>query len=274
MTVLNKTSKVTPTDTPPTPQTNNFFTKGGGVIRQSRCIIIIQTVLGINRLHLLTPGGFVKWLGYIYNLLLICLVVSALLFSANEEEFSGTYSVLKCTTIIEYCLLVFSSILILKKNLQNFYHDIGVFDAMLNIDSNLSATSPIYIGIAWMTSSAIYCICEYVLLRIYIPTLDTSIIAVFWYLTTLAHDSEQIFYVTSIKFILYRLQVLKGHIIKAFSQEDKEAGKLEKLVMNTQLDATAMHRAYERLHKSVEELNTAMSFPVTDLYYCNSSSLI
>lgn len=264
MTVLNKTSKVTPIDSPPTPQTNNFFAKGNGVIHQSKFIILTQTFLGINRLYLLNYDRFVRWLGYIYNIFLICLAIWFIVKSANEEEISGSYSAFRSITVIEYCLLVFSSMILLKKNLQKFYHDIGVFDGMLNIEKNISTTSPIYSGIAWMTSSAIYCICEFVFIHFYIPSPDSAMSTLFWYLTTLAHDSIQVYYVTSIRFILKRLQVLKGHITKTFHHEDKDYGNLDKLTMNTELDTSAMHRAYERLHQCVEELNSAMSFPVTD----------
>lgn len=265
MTALKRTSKVTPI---PTPQKNNFFVKGYGTIRQSRFIIITQTVLGINRLNLLNCCGFVKWLGFIYSFVLIGLTISILVIS-NNDEYNSSHGVSKKIVCIEYCLLIFSSIIMMRKKLQSFYYDIGKFDAVLSIDKNLSMTSPIWSSIAWITISVVYFICEYVILSIYVPQFRSAIFTPIWYLTALAHDSEQIFFVMLMRFVLMRLQVLKGHITKAFFIEDKESnhaknGNLESLANNTELDTSAMHRAYELLHKCAEELNTAMSFPVID----------
>lgn len=267
MTTLKRTSKVSPIGTTLTPQKNNFFVKDNGTIRQSRFIIITQMVLGINRLNLLNCGGFVKWLGIIYSFVLFGLTIYVLVTNYNDD-LSGSYAVSK-TTCIEYCLLVFFSTLLMKKKLLNFYNDIGKFDAMLNIDKNVSVTSPIYSCIAWIISSVVYFISEYTVLSIFLPAFKSSMFTPIWYLTSLAHDSEQIFYVMLMRFVLMRLQILKGHVRKRFFIEDKESnqetGKLENLTNNTELDTSAMHRAYEQLHKCTEELNAAMSFPVTDL---------
>lgn len=271
--ILKSITKVLPINTPSTPQKNNFFAKGYGTIRQSRFFIIIQAALGINRLNLLNYGGLVKWLGYIYSFLLVGLAITTFVANINEDA-SGSHAVLKMTSCIEYCLLVFSSMLLLRKKLQSFYYNISKFDAMLNIDKNISITSPIYSCIAWITISLCYFIAEGVLLNIYVPYLKSNSFIPMWYLISLAHDTEQIFYVMLIRFVLMRLKVLKEHITKAFCPKHKESkrdesGKLENLANNTELDTSAMHRAYELLHKCSEELNASMSFPVTDLCYCN-----
>lgn len=268
MTILKRNSKVSPIETTPTPQNNNFFVKDNGPIRRIKFAMIIQTVLGINRLNLLNYGGFVKWLGFIYSFILVSLTISALVVNFGDD-YSASHSVLKLTTCIEYCLLVLSATLMMKNKLQSFYYDIGKFDAMLNIDKNLNLTSPIYTGITYFVFCVVYFICEYIILSMYFPHFQYSTFTPVWYFTMLAHDSEQIHYVMLIRFILIRLQVLKGHVTKAFYIEDKESkpnetGKLENLANNTELDTSGMHRAYELLHKCAEDLNTAMSFQVND----------
>ncbi|XP_049870888.1 uncharacterized protein LOC126370166 [Pectinophora gossypiella] len=266
MTAAKVTAKVTPYDLHvPPPKENNFFTKGTHIIKSIKFIIMIQVLLGLNRLYLFKCGVIILWLSYFYTGFLVVMTMYVIVIG---DTYSGVHVIIRDAANIEYLLLVITSLLFQKKTLVNFIHDLAIFDETINVTKEIGATlQMVHRAVVWMTLSLIYSIIEYYTIYVYASghELRPSILVV--YVAGMAHDSEVILYVTMIRAIKIRLQILKTHIVKAFGTESvlnnsEEPDKIESMANNAHLDTTAMHRAYELLHKCAEQLNSVMSFPM------------
>lgn len=259
--VINKSSKVTPVGTPIT-KYENFLAEDKKIKQRYRFTIWIQSFLGFDRMYLLTASKPVRFLCRLNTLALVALT----LYHVYEESFEGPRQVYRDTICVEYILLIFTSMFLNTSKYENFFLNLQQFDDMLNISENLSITCPITGSITWIILSIAYTTGEYTMLTFYVFGLgkQTSPIISF---TLLAHDIELIFFCSLLRCVLNRVFIMKSHVRKAFSQIDNRVAdeivsKLEKLSNKAQLDTTSMHRAYELLHKCADQLNSLMSFPV------------
>ncbi|XP_059053590.1 uncharacterized protein LOC131847903 [Achroia grisella] len=263
-------SKVTPIQVVPSKETQILPKESQSYAYRMNYIIIVQAVLGFNRLYLLKYGKVRLWLSYVYSIFLMaCILAFAIL---RRSTATSSYLVIQSTTCIEFLLLVFITMTSKKKTLESFFENLNKFDEKLNIKdcSIIVSNSRIFI---WILICILYSIIEYLLLMFYLNS-EYDYFSVLIYLSRIAHDLEQVFFCTLLRSIYLRVRVIKGHISKTFEEKyiNDEQKPFEALSNNTKLDISSMHRMYELLHKCAEQLNSTMSLPMIISLFCSGLS--
>lgn len=250
------------------PKHNNFVEKKDFYIAwQFRYMVIIQSLFCINRLYLLKIRKCLLWVTYIYAIIM-CIFLIYFLSTVTPKIGSATIQVMQNTSGVEFILLVFFAVLT-KKKLKNFYEKLGRVDDMMNVYDNIGVKITDYRSLCWLIAIILYGVVEYGLLKMFLKDLDERILF-YYFITTVAHDSEQVFFFTMMRVIFIRLKIVKAHVFKLFCLDEKmmkiiKMDKFEMLSDNADLDVTSVHKVYESLHKCSEQLNTIMSFPVLTL---------
>nr|XP_049693303.1 uncharacterized protein LOC126053903 [Helicoverpa armigera] len=258
---VNRSSKVVPITVKPTQRNNYVPSKTVSAIQTIKYQVCTALVFGINRLYLFKPNTFVLLLSYVYTIFLPILVWDIMF---NADDLSATYFVFKYTCCIEYVLLISISVFTSRSKLVNLLRDLDKFDSLLNIRKDLKVIDSGYISVFWFCGCFIYSLCEYICCYFYLTVfIDRSVYCL--YVMMLAHDCEQILFFVLLRTIYTRLRVIKAHVLKVFSAENRtnnyrrKLDKVEALSNNAQLDISSLHRVYDLLHKCAEQLNSIMS---------------
>ncbi|XP_075976502.1 uncharacterized protein LOC142976818 [Anticarsia gemmatalis] len=260
---LKRPTKVTPVTVRPAKQ--NVIKKSACALRCVTSQIYAVLLLGINRYYLLQKNRPLLILSYVYSLTVISLVVFNMY---RSETISAAHFVFKYTLLIEYFFIFLMSFLSSKKKLITFFRDLNKFDETLNLSKDLKVIDAGYVCFFWVSGCLIYSVVEYTLLYFFLYLfLDDTTYS--FYVMMLTHDYEQILFFVLLRNIYLRLRVLKAHVSKMFSAEGRtgnyrgKLSKVEALSNNARLDITSLHRVYDLLHKCADQLNSAMSLPMT-----------
>ncbi|KAL0881564.1 hypothetical protein ABMA27_001395 [Loxostege sticticalis] len=144
----------------------------------------------------------------------------------------------------------------------------------MNLSDDLKITSPSARGWGWIAASVFYSFGEFLILWFLSEITDYSFVVT--YITLVAHDCEQVYFCSLLRMILMRVYVMKAHVVKTFSSNNREAkrklSKIEALSKKAQLDISSLHRNYELLHKCSEQLNSIMSLPIMIMLFCSGLS--
>ncbi|KAL0831969.1 hypothetical protein ABMA28_001469 [Loxostege sticticalis] len=182
----------------------------------------------------------------------------------NRKGKGASYTVIVDTTCGEYISLVLISIITKKSSFRNFFADLAYFDKLMNLSDDLKITSPSARGWGWIAASVFYSFGEFLILWFLSEITDYSFVVT--YITLVAHDCEQVYFCSLLRMILMRVYVMKAHVVKTFSSNNRDAkrklSKIEALSKKAQLDISSLHRNYELLHKCSEQLNSIMSLPM------------
>ena len=266
----SRNTKVTPVTFQP-PQRNNFVPKKtGSSIQAIKYQICAALVFAINRFYLLKPNRFILLFSYVHTIFMPILVWYIMF---NADELSATYFVFKYTCCIEYLLLISITLFASKTKLINLFRDLDKFDAQLNISKDLNVIDSGFTSIYWLSGCFIYSLCEYIGCYFYLSFFIDRTVYCF-YVMMLAHDCEQILFFVLLRTIYTRLRVIKAHVLKMFSEENRtnnyrrKLDKVEALSNNAKLDISSLHRVYDLLHKCSEQLNSIMTLPVSFTKNC------
>lgn len=265
MAILKGSAKVVPLDfRPPTLKENNYLKKGLNIIHQIRFIIYLQAFLGINRIYLFETKQVMPWLTYTMSATISTCLLYFMIVKDLYAPVIPVHIIMREMITAEYYIIMFCSMLLYKETLRNCFRRLDIFDEMLNVNRNVSVTSPVNRGIAWILMCIFYNVFEFVL---YLTVTNTFDIAMpIFYIVILAHDTETILFCMILRMIIQRVRLLKAHIAKMRCSVDdgkhEKETPVENLAKNALLDTTSLHRSYEVLHNCAEQLNTAMSFPV------------
>ncbi|XP_037296747.1 uncharacterized protein LOC119189979 [Manduca sexta] len=180
----------------------------------------------------------------------------------------------------EYILLVINALLTKKKKMHNYFKNLSQFDQTLKVSSdnetlNAKKGSLIWIFIIFIYNAMEICM---ILFKIMNSNEVTEYVnMIFYYIISLVHDMEQIFFFTLLRTIFTRLKLLRAHVRKTFrvndaGTSDMKTDKIETLSNNAQLDIGSLHKVYELLHKCSEQLNSIMSFPMLMMLFTSGFS--
>lgn len=253
-------------------KTNNYVVDETGIVQQFKFLIVIEAFLGINKGVLLHWRRIILILCNIYCIFLVSLFIYNMILDYGEH---GTLLlIIKYAPIVEHIL--FSFILLITRNdkIKNVFQMLHAFDEKLNIQSDLDITSSSK-KIMFFTLFSFFCnLIENILFSVIGRinyTLKDYISQLIVMLTTLTHDLEQIFFFSLFRCIYMRVLTVKAHVIKLFKVADRtgpvkeKITEAEKLSKRANLDISALHDSYKMLFDCVEELNSAMSFPVSNV---------
>ncbi|RVE48484.1 hypothetical protein evm_006920 [Chilo suppressalis] len=154
-----------------------------------------------------------------------------------------------------------------KSSLFNIFDDLYKFDELLNIEEDLDVTFPITKEMLWTVFCVLYTLIEFIYLIMYIYDETTREIftTLISYVTLLTHDLEHVLICSLLRAIFMRVRILRAHVEKALGdgkQTNTNLDRVEALSKKAQLDLNSLHKAYELLHKSAEQLNSVMSLPM------------
>lgn len=245
-------------------QINNFFFDQLvlNLGRQYKYIVYFSALLGINRLYMTDPPRAIKVVSYVYNVVLLFVVVY---YSTIDNWIESTsYLVFKSTTVVEYVLLVISSVFFLTKVNYKVGFQLCKVDQELNILHERWITeNNVKRMLLFIILALMYHIIEMIIMQFQLEGFSRTA-TLFMYIPIISHECEQIFFCATFRSILLRLKILKAHLKKNLCNEenDDDEDKLVKLSKNVKLDISAMHRIYENLYLCSEHLNKLMSFPV------------
>lgn len=265
-------SKVTPQNVPiqnvplpnvPPPNRDNFVTKDLQVVHQIKYLIFAEALLGIDRIYLFRVTNFKSFVCKFFSLILLCFNIY---FTFNTAKAGTTHFVVKNLLIVEYTMLVILVMTTVKMKLIKYFEKLHDLDCMLNIQKYMDITSSSKRNLLPVTLCVFYSCCEYYfeINFFYEGTLTFS--RIYMLIESLAHDFEQIFFFTLLRFTYLRLLIVKAHIVKVFNLDDKEIKslKVEALSEKVNLDISSLHRVYELLHACSSELNAVMGVPVNE----------
>lgn len=259
-------SKTIPIKVTPVKNDTAKVDRGENIIKTLVHVIIFESFLGINRLYLLNYRRIALWLNHLLSVFLIAMTVFYAVI--NRKGKGASYTVIVDTTCGEYISLVLISIITKKSSFRNFFADLAYFDKLMNLSDDLKITSPSARGWGWIAASVFYSFGEFLILWFLSEITDYSFVVT--YITLVAHDCEQVYFCSLLRMILMRVYVMKAHVVKTFSSNNREAkrklSKIEALSKKAQLDISSLHRNYELLHKCSEQLNSIMSLPVGKLF--------
>ncbi|XP_063366748.1 uncharacterized protein LOC134655226 [Cydia amplana] len=247
------TAKITPV------RLNNFLDNRFFIIRQLRPLIIFQALLGVSRPYLLKPKKIFEWMSYCYSFLAMLLLCYSLL---QDNYVGATYIVFKCTSCIEFLILVLSSILLQRRSMTEFFKNLEAFDRVMNIEKDVIITVPMHRPILWLILSTFITTIEFFVI------FESNFAYSITNLTIMVHDAEQVFFGTMLRTIFERVRIVKAHVIKVCdrtceeTRKRKNLDKVEALSRKSQHGISSLHEVYESLHKCAEQLNSVMSFPV------------
>lgn len=246
---------------------NNFIRKPWNIIRQLKYLIIVESLLGINRLYLLKFDKFVLWFSYIY---IPVITIISMYIIQQVKSTSASHWFIKNTMFIEYIFLVISATFVKRKKLLNFFENLSTFDEYLKINKHNNVVNITRPTVCSIVGSLLYNLLEYLLLKFYIHQGDFDTVSfLFIFMTSLAHDMEQIFYFTLLRIIFKRIVIIRAHVCKILSMDDNEtnnkikSNEIELLADKANLNTDTLHKLYDTLYKCSEQLNTIISFPVT-----------
>lgn len=251
---------------------NNYISKGQNIKKYIKSVILFEAVLGIHRLYLYDYRKCTRYISVAYSILLTLFTAGSLSLSII---FNMTHVVDKDMLYIESILLNLGALFLQKKKLNNFFKKLQHFDETINIDSDLSIIAPVRWYFYGICISIVYNIFENLISFALILLHSNTIIfknslRIIWLPITVC-DSEMLFFCFLLIMVSRRLSIVKAHVIKAFTNKDKllknTQNKLEALSEKANLDISALHNIYDSLHKSSEELNSVMSYPVKMLYF-------
>lgn len=259
-------SKTIPIKVTPVKNDTAKVDRGENIIKTLVHVIIFESFLGINRLYLLNYRRIALWLNHLLSVFLIAMTVFYAVI--NRKGKGASYTVIVDTTCGEYISLVLISIITKKSSFRNFFADLAYFDKLMNLSDDLKITSPSARGWGWIAASVFYSFGEFLILWFLSEITDYSFVVT--YITLVAHDCEQVYFCSLLRMILMRVYVMKAHVVKTFSSNNRDAkrklSKIEALSKKAQLDISSLHRNYELLHKCSEQLNSIMSLPVGKLF--------
>lgn len=259
-------SKTIPIKVTPVKNDTAKVDRGENIIKTLVHVIIFESFLGINRLYLLNYRRVALWLNHLLSVFLIAMTVFYAVI--NRKGKGASYTVIVDTTCGEYISLVLISIITKKSSFRNFFADLAYFDKLMNLSDDLKITSPSARGWGWIAASVFYSFGEFLILWFLSEITDYSFVVT--YITLVAHDCEQVYFCSLLRMILMRVYVMKAHVVKTFSSNNRDAkrklSKIEALSKKAQLDISSLHRNYELLHKCSEQLNSIMSLPVGKLF--------
>lgn len=251
-------NKHNPKITPVLPaKQNNFLDKSGYLVRQLKYLIGLQALFGDNRLYLLKPKNILIWISYIHTFFSIIIFFYSL---SQNNYYGATYIVFKCTSCIEFFILVFTSTFVHRKTQREFFKNLESFDRYLRIDKDVNTLMPNYRNIFWLMLSSIITVGEYFVLA------ESQLKYSLTNLTIMVHDAEKIFFCAMLRAILLRVRIVKAHVVRVCNPKDTKKveglDKVEVLSKNVQIDISSLHEIYESLHRCSEQLNSVMSLPV------------
>lgn len=243
--------------------------KNNSAVNCVRAQIYAAFIFGINRRYLLQSKILFLFFGYAYTLT----VASLVLFNMyNSETISVAHFVFQYTLCVEYLIIVTLSLISRKGNLIRFFRNLDKFDEKLNLSKDLKTIDPGYPCIAWLIGCVLYSLIEYIMLYIFLFVfLDDTVYSI--YVMMLTHDFEQILFFMLLRNIYLRLLIIKAHVCRMYNAEDRTSNyretlsKVEALSNNIRLDITSLHQVYDLLHNCAEQLNSAMSLPVSSFKY-------
>ncbi|XP_073952921.1 uncharacterized protein isoform X2 [Choristoneura fumiferana] len=247
----------------------NFLDKSGYLVRQLKYLIGLQALLGDNRLYLLKPKKILVWTSYIHTFSSITMLFYSLF---QNNYYGATYIVFKCTSCIEFFILVFTSTFIHRKTQREFFKNLESFDTYLKIDKEVNTLMPSYRNILWVVLSSIITVGEYFIL------IESQLQYSMTNLTIMVHDAEQIFFCAMLRAILLRVRIVKAHVVRVCNPKDtkkvESLDKVEVLSKNVQIDISSLHEVYESLHRCSEQLNSVMSLPMMTMLLSSGLSTI
>lgn len=225
----------------------------------------IELLLGINRIPLLDCSKKKYWISQLFTPLLLTILICLVIFSGSE---GATVMAFRNTYCVEFLLLSISASYFQGSRLRGFFRKLSEFDMVLNLEKEQIFPQPtksvIFIVII-ITSLIVECSLHNVF------TYDKHNPAYVVYLGVLIHDSEKLFFCTLLYTVLTRIRILKAHVLKElyFKGKNREnvtdGDKIQALTNNVKLDISDLHKAYELLHNTSEDLNSGMSFSVSNI---------
>ncbi|VVD06104.1 unnamed protein product [Leptidea sinapis] len=245
------------------PKRNNLFFQERNNLHQIRRLLYLQAIFGINRLYLLVNNKLIRWIFYFISGFIIFIAVSSIL---TETLARASYIVVKDALVVEYILLSINALFLVRSTAKKFIKNLNSFDESLNIYANNKLSNVTVAHTFLITLAVFYMVTEGLFFYAYYETgilMDTKYILLL--ITTIAQDVEIILVCTMIIFVLRRVKVLKGHVIKLFVMQNEiiiEKNTFEELSFKTNLDISSVHKAYEQLHKCSTQLNRMISFPM------------
>lgn len=258
MTSISIISNVTPNYIMPPKNNNNAY----NFIKQSSFIIIFEALCGIDRVYLLQSNKYIAILSKIYSITLMCAIVFCSIKTFVKLS-TTTSRIITSALFIEYTLLVLIAMNTSRNLFKTYNKNLNTFDQTLNIHKYLSVTS-MKRAAAWTLGIILVNALDVFLLAFIFSPPNFLFVPVLTILLS-CHDMEQVFFFNNLGDIYTRILVVKAHVQKLF---DKRAISDKKLCMGvpitgeTQFDAGALHRLYELLHKSSEQLNCILNKPV------------
>ena len=234
--------------------------------KHMRFTLICEAFLGIHRLYLYDFSKCTIRFSKTYS---VMLTISTAFFLFTSPLFNFYHVMYRDSNCVEYLLLSFNAFFLQKKRLNNFFEEIQRIDQILNIEEDVSITTPAKWYLLGIGVSIIYNVLDNFLclafIRLYSDSdfIRNSLHAL--YIPITVHDSENIFFCVLLVIISRRLQIVKAHVTKVFATKGKRIksqNKFEALSDKANLDVSSLHKVYDSLHICSEVLNSVMSFPV------------
>lgn len=247
------------------------MTKSLRLARQLKFLILLESLIGICRLHLLQCSKVVQYLSYIY---ISTLSVSAMYNILQNTSVSPTHHILRDIVFVEYVVLVVMAMFFKRHNFLRLFQNLSTFDDLLRITEDIRVLNTTTVMVYWTLGSLCYSMFEFIMFKfsLRVNTYSNSVFFFFYTIITLTHDLEHVFFFTLLRMIYTRIIIVRTHICKIFLMDDgklmkskMKLNKIESLSKNKKLDITSLHKVYELLHKCSDQLNTIMSIPV--MYY-------
>ena len=253
---------------PPSPKRNNYVQNESAGIQSVKYLIVLEMLLGVNRIYFFCCRKFIRWMSYVYTILLLLTLDTYLI---ADGHIFATELVFRITVAAEHLILGLNALLFQENNLLKFFSTITKFDKNLNIlNEKLLVVQKRHYFYA-ISAAVLYNIFEDLLsLCIWMNNeLNISLSNYFLYIPVMVHEIETVFFCFLLTTVLKRLIILKAHVSKSLvginagtNDTIVETSGLEKLASKVYLDTSSLYNAYDLLHKCCNYLNFIISLSV------------
>lgn len=234
--------------------------------KQLQLLIIIEAIVGINRVYLLQCRKLTLVLINIYCFGWACFICYKLFVCFFLYGFSFIRVIFSYNPIIEHIIYVITAMTSSKHVLNVFYKMLYTFDKMLNIQNDFVIICFSKTVLKWTLYAIAFNLFDvFTLFTLFSSSSEFSKIWFLW-ISGFTHDLEQVFNLCLLRLIYVRVLIIKAHLEKINrdheTDDSVEATDVEKLSARAQLDTSSLHEAYDLLFRCSKMVNTLISSKV------------